>query len=253
MRVAQQFGRDAPHQRILHGARRGARRDAGAIAEAEDVRIHRHRAFAERDIQHDVRGLAADARQLLQCLAIARYFAAVPLDQLARQLDDVAGLALPEADRADVLRHAIDAETHHRLGRRGFGEQRLGRAVDRHVGGLRRQHDGDQQREGIDEGQFAARIGVGLGQCFEESRAPPRASWRAVCGALPWRDGAFVGMAMLVARSCSGGKGVPTAQPRYNQWMSRRSHSVRGGDRAAPQPVAAWAAILMAVICLLSG
>ena len=124
MRVAQQFGRDAAHQPVLDRARRGARRDADAIAEAEDVRINRHRAFAERHVQHDIGGLAADTRQLLQCFAVTRHLAAVLFDQLARQFDDIACLALPEPDRADMLCHAIDAETQHRLRRGGFLVQR---------------------------------------------------------------------------------------------------------------------------------
>ena len=95
MRVAQQFRRDAPHQGILHCARRGARCDAGAIAEPENVRVHRHGTLAERDVQHDIRGLPPHAGQRLQRLAIARYLTAMVLDQLAGELDDVAGLALP--------------------------------------------------------------------------------------------------------------------------------------------------------------
>ena len=39
-----------------------ARRESGAVADAEDVRVDGERLFAERGVQDDVRGLAADAR-----------------------------------------------------------------------------------------------------------------------------------------------------------------------------------------------
>jgi hypothetical protein len=39
-----------------------ARREAGAVADAVHMRVDRERLFAERRVEHDVRGLAADAR-----------------------------------------------------------------------------------------------------------------------------------------------------------------------------------------------
>ena len=71
-------------------------------------------------------------------------------------------------------------------GVRGLRQQRLGGAVDRDVGRLRRQHDGNQQRERIDEGQLAARIGVGLGQRLEEAAHLVAASWCVACAVSPW-------------------------------------------------------------------
>ncbi len=54
-----------------------ARREAGAVADAEDVRVDRERLLAERGVEHDIGGLAADAGQRLQLVARPRDLAAV--------------------------------------------------------------------------------------------------------------------------------------------------------------------------------
>ena len=43
-----------------------ARRETGAVADAKDVRVDRERLLAERGVEHDVGGLAADSGQRLQ-------------------------------------------------------------------------------------------------------------------------------------------------------------------------------------------
>ena len=58
-----------------------ARREAGAVADAEDVGIDRERFLAERGVEDDIGGLAADAGKRLQFLARARNLAAVIVDQ----------------------------------------------------------------------------------------------------------------------------------------------------------------------------
>ena len=49
-----------------------AGREAGAVADAEDVGVDRERLLAERGVEHDVGGLAADAGQRLQLFARSR-------------------------------------------------------------------------------------------------------------------------------------------------------------------------------------
>ena len=39
-----------------------SRRKAGAVAEAENVRVHRHRGFAKNGIENDIGSLASNAR-----------------------------------------------------------------------------------------------------------------------------------------------------------------------------------------------
>ena len=48
-----------------------ARRQVGAVGDAEDMRVHRDGRLAERDVQHHIGGLAADAGQRFQRLALA--------------------------------------------------------------------------------------------------------------------------------------------------------------------------------------
>ena len=79
------------------------RRQAGAVGNAEDMGVDRHRRLAERDVEHHVGGLAADARQSLQGLARARHLAAVALDQQSAGLVQVLRLVAVQADAADRL------------------------------------------------------------------------------------------------------------------------------------------------------
>ena len=53
---------------------------AGAVADSEDVRVDRERLLAERGVEHDIGGLAANPGQRLQLHAGARDLAAVPVD-----------------------------------------------------------------------------------------------------------------------------------------------------------------------------
>ncbi len=51
------------------------------VGDAEDMGVDRERRLAEGGVEHDVGGLAADARQSLERLAVARRLAAVALDE----------------------------------------------------------------------------------------------------------------------------------------------------------------------------
>ena len=187
MRIAQPFGRDPLEQPILHLPRRLSRRQAGAIAHPEDVGIDRHGALTEGDVQHHVRGLAANPGQSFQRSPVPRHLAAVLLLQRACQSHDVACLGLPQPDRADVRCHAIHAEIDHRLRGRRYAEQGGRRLVDRQIRRLGRQHHRDQQGEGVGEGEFGLRCGIMVRKSLDEAAHLRRASWRVACGAWPWR------------------------------------------------------------------
>ena len=62
VRVAQVVRWNHRKQAVLDLPHVASRCQPGAVGDAEDVRIHRYRRFAERRIQHDVGGLATDAR-----------------------------------------------------------------------------------------------------------------------------------------------------------------------------------------------
>src|ERR1044072_814259 len=65
--------------------RRQSRRHGGAVADAKDVRVDRDGLLAERDVEHDVRGLAPDAGQRLERLAAARNLSAMLRHESARE------------------------------------------------------------------------------------------------------------------------------------------------------------------------
>ena len=77
----QEFGRRELEQLLLDFERVLAGPEAGAVGDAEDVRVHRHGRLAEGGVQHHVGGLAADAGQAFQFFAGSGYFAVVILHQ----------------------------------------------------------------------------------------------------------------------------------------------------------------------------
>jgi hypothetical protein len=77
--------------------------EAGPVADAEDMRVDREGLLAEGGIEHDIRGLTADAGKLLQLFAGMRDPAAMPVDQGLAKQDDVLGLGVEQADRLDCL------------------------------------------------------------------------------------------------------------------------------------------------------
>ena len=124
------------------------------------------------------------------------------------------------------------------------------------VGGLRRQHHGDQQGERIDESQFAARIGIGRGQRLEEAahllaRHGARLAGRRLGGAVQRPDD-WRASCRAHRRVCRRRQDRAPSMARARMSAAARRHPVRGGDRAAPQPVAARAGDPHGVICGLS-
>ena len=158
MRVAHEFLRDDADQSFFHRLRRLAGREAQPVADAENMRVDGHGRLAERHVEHDIGGLAPHARQFRQRVALAGNLAAMVADQRLRQRDHVLRLAPPQADRANMLAELRLAERQHLLRRVGDLEQGARRLVDAGVGRLRRQHDGDEKREGIDVLEFALRF-----------------------------------------------------------------------------------------------
>ena len=149
-------------QRIL------ARRQAGAVADPENVRVDGEGFLPEGGIQNDIGGLAADAGQTLKRLAIFGHLAAEVIDQLLRQGDDVLRLGVEQADCLDVLFYALLAELDHFLGRIGDPEQFSGGEVDRNIGCLGRQGDRDHKGVRVAVLKLCLRLGIELGEAAEE-------------------------------------------------------------------------------------
>ena len=73
----------AAHQGLFHFHDVLAGGQASAVGEAEDVGVDRHHRLAEHGVEHHVGGLAADAGQGFERVAVGRYFAAVAFEQQA--------------------------------------------------------------------------------------------------------------------------------------------------------------------------
>ena len=86
------------------GLRPGAR--PVRLADAEDMRVHRHGGLAPGHVEHDVGCLAADARQRLQRLARTRHAGRHGCStRMAAGLDQVLRLGAEESDAADEFGH----------------------------------------------------------------------------------------------------------------------------------------------------
>ena len=195
MRVAQQFRRDAFHQPVFHRARGLARGQARAVAQAEDMRVHRHGRLAEHHVQHDIRCLAAHAGQGFQRGAVPRDFAAMAFHQHGRERRDILRLGLPKADAADELADALGAQRRHGGGIWGGGEEAWRHLVHHRIRGLRGHHHGDQQGEGVGVEQLRLRRGIlGRDGADELARLLARHEARAArrgCGAMQGFCGGF--------------------------------------------------------------
>ena len=139
MRILEELRGHALQERMFHRQHRLARRQSGAIGDAEDMRIHRHRRLAEGGIHHHVRGLAADAGQGFERCAVARHFAVVLFEQLPAHGDHVRGFGIEQSDGGDVRLQTFDVQRGDRLRRIRDRKQPAHRLVDADIGGLRRQ------------------------------------------------------------------------------------------------------------------
>lgn len=168
MRVAPEWCRHALFEFQLDRQHRLAGGEASAVADAEDMGIDGEGFLPERGVDHDIGGFAPDAGEGGQRVAILRHFSAEIADQYLRQGDDILRLAVEQADRLDMLLERVFAEIDHLLGRLDVAEQGTGRLVDADIGGLRGQHDGDQQLIVVAIFQFGDRRRIGFGQAAEK-------------------------------------------------------------------------------------
>jgi hypothetical protein len=145
-----------------------ARREAGAVADAEHMGVDRERLLAERGVEDHVGGLAADAGKRLQLLAGARDFPAEAVDQRLAEGDYVLCLGVEEADHLDRVAEVVLAERHHLLGRLDSLEERPARDVHARIGRLGGQHDRDEQLKGIAGLELGRGRRIRLGEPAEE-------------------------------------------------------------------------------------
>ena len=148
------------------GCRPGA--EPKPIRDAEDVRVDRHRRLPERAVQHHVRGLATDARQFLQCLAVLRHRATVFLEQGCARRQDILYLAWIQPDRAHICGQAFLPECEDCRGRIGDRKQLARREVHSFVGCLRRENHGDSNSNGVQCSSSVTGCGFNACEALEE-------------------------------------------------------------------------------------
>lgn len=102
-------GRQA-HKSLLDFERCFAFGDAGAIRDAEYVRVDGNSRFAKSGVENDVGRFATYARQTLECFTCCRYLAVVFDNQKFAGLDDVLGLVVIKAYRFDIRLQPFYAE-----------------------------------------------------------------------------------------------------------------------------------------------
>ncbi len=162
------FRRHALEQLLFHFQRCFSGGQTGAVADAEDVRVHRHGRLTKTDIEHHIGRLAAHAGQGFQRFARAGYFTVELLHQNAAGLHQVLGLAAVQANGLDVALQSFQPQVQNGL--RGVGNRKeFARGfVHPHVRGLGRQQYGCEQLKVAAVLQFGARLGVGFAQGGEE-------------------------------------------------------------------------------------
>ena len=132
-----------------------ARGEAGAVAHTKDVRVDREGFLTESGVEHDVRRLPSDTRQLLELFAGSRNLAGMIADQGFGQGDDVLRLGVEKADGLDRVAQPLLTEFHHLFRRADVLEDRTAGDIDADVGRLGGQHDCNQQ--GVRIGVFQLR------------------------------------------------------------------------------------------------
>ena len=143
--------------------------EAEAGGEARDVGVDDDAdVLAEGVAEDDVGGFAADAGELDEFVHGLRDVSAMLVDEEPAAGADVFGLGAVEADGAEVVLEGGGIG----LGvvARGavFFEEGGGDFIDLHVGALRGEDGGDEEFEGIGEGEFAVGVGVDAGEDFAE-------------------------------------------------------------------------------------
>lgn len=160
--VEHEAGGDLLGQRQFDRQGRGAGGKAGAVTDAKKMGVHGNGRLLEPDIEDHICGLPTDAGQSFECLAIVGHFAAMQVDQHLGERKDVLGLAAIKADGLDVFGDPFHPERNHGGGRGGEFEEALSGLIDADIGGLGREHDGDEQRIGVEIIEFALGLGFDL-------------------------------------------------------------------------------------------
>jgi cation:H+ antiporter len=134
--------------------------ESPASRQAVDVRVDREGGLAEGLDHHDAGRLVAHPGQGLEGLEVGRHATGVLLDEDLREAADGPRLGGREPAGADQTEDPGYGQLRHLRRRRGAREEPGRHLVHPLVGALGREHDGDEQREGILVGEGNAGIGM---------------------------------------------------------------------------------------------
>ena len=154
-------------QRQFHRQRGLAGSKPGAVADTEQVSVHRDGRLLEPDVEDHIGRLAADAGEGFEGFPIVGDFAAVLVEENLGEGKDVLGLTAIEADGFDQFGDLFNAQGDHGGGRGGEFEEALGGLVDAGIGGLGREDYGHKQGKGVDIVEFALGLGLDLMKTLE--------------------------------------------------------------------------------------
>jgi len=160
------------------------RREARAVADAKDMRVDRESLHPERGVEHDIRGLAADAGQRLQLFARSGHLAVMAVDQRLTERDDVFRLGVEQADGFDRVAQGVFPKGDHLSRRLDVFEERAASNVDAGVGRLGGQDHRDQQLVRIARFELGRRGRIRFGEPAEELEHLVALHWRS-SSALP--------------------------------------------------------------------
>lgn len=145
------FWRYVARQLALNAKRRSASlgNKSQPMAHAEDMRVDRHRGFAPDDSLHDVCCLSPNTRKARELLQRVGDFALKLFDKHASHSDKVPRLVVWVGNAADKGEYLLRSSCSHSLRRRKGIKKGWRDEVDTLVGTLRREDDGNKQRERI--------------------------------------------------------------------------------------------------------
>ena len=99
--IDKEFGRNRFQQFVFHLTHGFPRRQSGSVGDPENMRVDRHGRFTESGVEHHIRRFTADAGQCFQFSTDPWNLSAVALDQKFAGFEDIGGLGVVKAERAD--------------------------------------------------------------------------------------------------------------------------------------------------------
>jgi len=135
------------------------------------MRIDGNFVLAVHHVENDAGSLAAHSGQRFERFTIVGHFAAVAVEDLLGEANEIPGLHVVQANRLQIRLHALDTQFRNRRGRVCHRKQFAGCGVDAFVSRVRRKHYGHEKLKcGVIE-QFRGGVRVGSLQPTKDGAA----------------------------------------------------------------------------------